>query len=156
MARNPQNLSSPQRCLVLLQDDLRAADPLVRALCRRGLDVHLVSSPPAAMASLAQTPSQFMIIVQPACVPWLSPLRSAVQRYYPRLKLWQYAPDATGHCQLLPLNGRAQTASPPAPLPSPPSPPSPQPDPGDPGDFPPPQPLLTPEEIEMLLSPLPP
>lgn len=142
----------PPRCLILHQGASNVVQSLLRGLRQRSIEPTSLPHPAAIMAALPQHQPQFVIIVEPDRVPWLPQLRAAIARYYPAVRLWQYAPDPDGHLQLSPLTGVSTTTYKLAPKPPPP-PLAPalasQPLP----DLQPPEPLLTPEEIEMLLSP---
>jgi hypothetical protein len=146
------------RCLVLLDAQPQTADPLIRALSNRGVQVHLVATPPAVMASLAHQPADVLIVCSPDRVAWLPQLLSAVRRYYPTVRCWQYAADASAAFQLTPI---ARPVPPSADRPAslwgldatrPPSAPPRLNPPSAPPSVEPLEPLLSSEEIDMLLG----
>jgi hypothetical protein len=170
----------PARCLVVTAPRGWATVALRQGLERRGLAVTVVSGEVAAMIELARAATAVVVLCEPLRLGRANELMRAIVRYYPKTPCWQWDPArAPGGNQLARIDPEAirwWTPGIPAPgSPAPGSPVTPAPGslgtpetPGSPGiagsviptgaatgAARPEPPLLTAEELEMLLGPVP-
>lgn len=138
---------APPRCLVLLPGAPAVAQPLLHGLRQRSIEPTILPHPAAVMAALPRYQPRLVIIVEPDRVPWLAQLHAAIARYYPNVRCWQYAPDNLGRFQLEAVNPSITNAYKIVPTEQS----SPDPLPTLAGQ--PLEPLLTADELDMLLSP---
>jgi len=141
--------------VVLLSDRPGAIDPLVRALSRRGLSAVMAADAATVMVELAQRAVTAVVLVEP--VPAIAgPLSGVVQRHHPATQVWRFRPPGEGKRAML---FRGVEPAEPAEVPGPPAP-APQTRGQTRGDEPAGDgggeegPLLTRDELAMLLEPL--
>ena len=156
------------RCLVLIAPGEPAPTPLLVGLARRRLAAVVVAEAPAVMMHLSEAPAVAVILTEPDRQPVVAELAAAVRRYYPRTQVWQYrAGDGVDGVDggaaargLTRLNGTydvsgpvsrqaQQNAAKPGPVATPTNqavPPAARADPPD-------EPLISSEELAMLLGP---
>lgn len=138
--------STVRRCLLLSKSDQPIHPQLLKHLHQRGIETLVVHDEPAVMASLSLDQPVMLILHEPAHWPDCIELREAMVRYYPRIACWQF--DATGRSSPLGLtpwrNIKTMAVVTPSPAPVEPVMNQPERDPR--------APLLTREEIEMLLG----
>lgn len=82
---------APRRCVVLVAKEAAPPTALLAGLSQRQVTTVLVYDPPAAMLQLAEAATTSLIIVQPQRQPRLKELVAAVEQYFPRTRIWQYA-----------------------------------------------------------------
>ena len=81
------------RCVVVLPeggDDADAPPSLISGLSRRGMAVIVSPGPARAMLHLARSPSAAMVVVDPDQVADVTELVEAVQTYHPSVVCWRY------------------------------------------------------------------
>ncbi len=81
------------RCLVVLPEGGRGGDApsnLTDGLSQRGMSVALARGPAVAMSKLAQSPYAVVVIIEPARLPDVEDLLHAVSTYYPTVVCWGY------------------------------------------------------------------
>lgn len=162
------------RCVVLVGRLNRTPDVLLDGLEKRGASVRVVNDPPSAMVEMARG-ARVIVVSEPHTVRRLPELMAAIRRYYPRAKCWCFDPNAVGAPALRPIDRAAvKTKSavesilpPTAPAPTATMPPAAPrrttPTATTRGNgsglllIKPPEeePLITPDELAMLLEPLP-
>ena len=76
-------------CVVLVADGQRP-EALLRRLADRGAKPRVVDHPAWVMVELASARSGVLIVDRPGALPRLSELLAAVRRYYPRVRCWRY------------------------------------------------------------------
>ncbi|MEE9211711.1 MAG: hypothetical protein V3U29_03560 [Phycisphaeraceae bacterium] len=156
------------RCVVLTGTDRPRPTLLLSGLRPRVSAVHVVADAPMALLQLARG-ATVLIVSEPVAHPRLAALLAAVRQYYPQVVCWQYEPlGADGRPRLSPLHepaAESQDSSNSTPsadeLPvvvgDPPPKAAPRPD-RSPGQVNSPDlpsaPLITAEELQMLLGPL--
>ncbi len=102
---------SGTRCVVLAPQGGLAPADLLSGLSRRGVSTAVVADPAAVMVELARFATGALIVVQPDLQPDLPELIQAVKAYYPRTVRWCYRVDqASGKPQLGKLNGHVSDA----------------------------------------------
>ena len=158
MSELTRNVCAPARairCLVLVGQAQRP-ETLLKGLCRRKVRTTIVPDAPAVMVALAHHPSSALIVNEPSTVHRFSELLAAVERYYPTIVCWQYTSDNGGKARLTklltsfpsgrpPLNEQEQGAAPPHRR-------EPRLRAGDEGMLPTTSPLVTHEELAMLIG----
>lgn len=123
------------RCLILAAGGHPAPEALTDGLQRRQATCRVVQDMARVMVELARCPGQALIVIEPQTLPQADQLIAAVQRYHPRTALWQY----TGQPQPTLRSLQPEKAPPAAP--------------GDRSPAEPlPSPLISEEELEMLLG----
>jgi len=136
--------------VVLLPGRATAIDPLVRALARRGLSAVLAADAASVMVELAQQAVTAVVLVEPV-VASADRLTDAIARYHGGARVWRYRPPRDGaRAMLMPATARPAT-------PVPPRPRAADADPADreaEADADADGPLLTRDELAMLLEPL--
>ena len=97
------------RCVVLTGADKSAPGDLLAGLSKRGVSTVVVAEPAGAMLELARETTGALVVVEPGQQPWLDHLLEAVTRYHPRTVRWGYrSADASARAQLQPLEQQAQ------------------------------------------------
>ena len=146
-----------RRCVMLVPPGCAADSQLLVGLSHRRVRVAVVQDIATVMLQLAAEPTHALILVDPQRHPRLTELLDAVHAYHRRVSLWSYqAPTPQHHHrQLAPLRSDHASQNPIPPQPTPatadtrPAPPDrdapPQPD----HDV---EPLITDEELAMLLD----
>ena len=114
------------RCVVLVSPGWHAPTVLLQRLDQRGVRALVVEVPAQVMVELSQGQVHAVVINEPQGVPHLNELLGAVRTYYPQVACWRY--EACGP------NGRPQLSKVPA-------------------GFVDKRPLVTGEELKMLLEP---
>jgi len=81
---------------------------LVEALDRRGADVLVRTGPVDVMVELARTEATALLVVEPASQPMTGELVDAVRTYYPEVDCWQFTPRRQGEApRISRINGTA-------------------------------------------------
>ena len=153
---------SPARCLLLLPRAAGAPMDLLDALRTRAVRADEVADAPAAMVRLARQQFDALIIVEPDMIRDAAHLCRAAQKYHPRTAIWRYIATQQPRLQKFtadpaPTADPALDQSTSARTPEPPpayQPTQPQPATPAPVEQPPDlaEPLLTDEELAMLLA----
>lgn len=100
--------SACTRCVVLVGPGGTAPTDLLGGLSRRGVGVQVVAEPAGVMVELARRRVGALIVIEPEQQPGLTDLIEAVTVYHPRTVRWGYqSAHPTGKAQLQPLNGRS-------------------------------------------------
>lgn len=152
----PMRPRIPRQALLLLPKDQKIPQTLLNALQKRGLVPKVVGDLPAVMVELALKPVSILVLTQPRAWPHLDELGRALERYYPQTPCWRFhLPDARlTHGRLEPWSWKQ--AVPPADIPPSsamePAPLSSDPAPQRRPHRQVPDPLLTREELDMLLD----
>lgn len=161
-------LGAGARCVILSRRGLTLPTRLMEGLSQRGARLNVVADASSVMVELARG-GNVLIIHEPSTVRHLSELLSAIHRYYSGVPCWRFDSLATGQSTLARINGRshgadasnapaaAKPASPPqarAASVSTPVTPVPRPAATKPAaDATGRPPLITREELDMLLAP---
>lgn len=96
------------RCVVLVGACGSAPTDLLAGLSRRGVSTAVVSEPAAAMVELARQATGALVVVEPEDHAWLDELIQALKTYHPRTVRWGYqSTHLSGSPQLRPLSGCA-------------------------------------------------
>lgn len=96
------------RCVVLVAPHGPLPRPLLRGLEQRGAVAIAATDAPAALVDLAYSRAGALIVQDPDAHEMLGDLLDAVHRYFPRTTCWRYdtgAPDSGGAAALSRLNG---------------------------------------------------
>jgi len=105
---SPSPDSAVKRCVVLVCPDGATPVDLLGGLSRRGGSSRVVVEPADVMVELARQPTGAWVVVDPEKQPGLTDLIEAVSVYHPRTVRWAYhSADVSGKAQLQPLNGRS-------------------------------------------------
>jgi hypothetical protein len=80
------------RCVVAVAPGAQAPAALLQGLTRRGIKVALAAGEVAAMVELARSSTAAVILCDPARLARPAELVRAVERYYPKTRCWQFAP----------------------------------------------------------------
>jgi len=116
-----------RRCVVWVSPGNSAPADLLGGLSRRGVAVAVVAEPARVMVELARQATGALIVVEPGSQPYLGELIRAVKTYYPKTARWCYqASQASAEGQLSKLNGQADAATARSPVQASPPPPSAQ------------------------------
>ncbi len=100
------------RCVVLVAPHGQLPRPLLRGLEQRGAVAIVATDAPAALVDLAYSRAGALIVQDPAEHVMVGELVEAVHRYFPRTTCWRYDTTAKGEAALSRLNGHAPTAAP--------------------------------------------
>ena len=71
-------------------------EPLLMGLAKRGSKPHVVDEPARVMVELASKPQAVVVIDDPQTIPKLPQLLAAVRRYYPQVACWGYGSQRSG------------------------------------------------------------
>lgn len=97
-------MSAGTRCVVLVGVSGSAPTDLLGGLSRRGVSTAVVSDPAAAMVALARQSAGALVVVEPEEHAWLDDLIQALKSYHPRTVRWGYrSQHPSGIPQLQPL-----------------------------------------------------
>lgn len=100
------------RCVVLVDAAGAAPADLLSGLSQRGVSTVVVAEPAEAMVELNKQTSGILVVVDPESRPWLDDLVQAVRQYHPRTVRWGYrAQHPSGQAQLQPLADPSQTSA---------------------------------------------
>ena len=144
------------RCVLLAPRAGAAPAGLVAGLVARGLAVDVVVHPAPVMVELGRGGVRALVVIEPALPRDRAALLAAVRHYYPTVVCWQYEPAGADGVPRLRKFGAVVAAAdraangaaaPAAASPAPP-PVARSPQPG----APPPVPVLTQEEVAMLIG----
>jgi hypothetical protein len=103
----PESDPSCTRCVVLIGPDGTAPADLLGGLSRRGVSSRVVAGPADVMVELARQRTGVLVVVEPGRQPGLADLIEAVKTYHPRTVRWGYrSSHPSGKAQLQPLNGQ--------------------------------------------------
>lgn len=109
---NKAALAAGTRCVVLVGSAGSAPADLLSGLSRRGVSTTVVVEPAGVMVELAKENNGILVVVDPDNQPWLDDLIQAVRHYHPRTVRWCYRrPHPSGQAQLLPLTDRTHTGN---------------------------------------------
>ena len=98
-------MSAGTRCVVVVGACGSAPTDLLGGLSRRGVSTAVVSDPAAAMVTLARQATGALVVVEPDQHVWLGELIQALKSYYPRTVRWGYrSQHPSGIPQLQPLS----------------------------------------------------
>lgn len=116
----PGSTPASSRCVILTGPGGATPADLLSGLSRRAVSSRVVAEPADVMVALGQQRTGILIIVDPVDQPGLADLIEAVTKYHPRTVRWVYeARHASGSPQLISFQDRSRptvTGSPP-PLP---------------------------------------
>lgn len=93
----------PTRCVVLVGRLNRPPDALLDGLEKRGASVRVVNDPPSAMVEMARG-ARVIVVNEPHTVRRLPELMAAIKRYYPRAKCWCFDQNTVGAPALRPID----------------------------------------------------
>ncbi len=100
--------SASTRCVVLTCAGGSTPADLLGGLSKRGVSSRVATDPAEVMVELTRRRTGILIVVDPIQHPALVDLIEAVTLYYPRTVRWAYhSTHPSGRAQLQPLNGRA-------------------------------------------------
>lgn len=101
--------AAPTHCVVLTGPNRDAPGDLLRGLSLRGVGTVVVSHPASVMVELSRQTTGAVVVVEPDRHPYLAELLHAIEKYHPRTTRWQYtAHDPSGTPQLRPMAGCAE------------------------------------------------
>ncbi len=108
---SPSNTSAKAResrggaqCIVLC-DPAREPHELIAALRKRGVAATVVGHPMQVMLELARHPARVIVVDQPRQLPRLGELVDALDTYYPQVARWGYRHASNGSTKLERLEG---------------------------------------------------
>ncbi|MCC7408584.1 MAG: diguanylate cyclase [Phycisphaeraceae bacterium] len=129
-------MSEALHCLLLAPPRQAVPDDLLRSLGRRRIHARVLPDAPAVLADLDHAHADILLLVDPPSLPDADAFLHAALERHPTLRLWQYQPPTHNHPAQL-----THLLAPSSPIPNP-QPLTPNPD----------LPLLTPQELQMLLG----
>lgn len=101
---NKTAITAGTRCVVLVGPGGSAPADLLSGLSRRGVSTAVVAEPAGAMVELTRQANSILVVVDPDDQPWLDDLVQAVRQYHPRTVRWCYrTKHPSGQAQLQPL-----------------------------------------------------
>jgi hypothetical protein len=104
----PSLISPGIRCVVLINPGGAAPVDLLGGLSKRGVSTQVVADAAHAMVELARQHTGALVVVNPVQQPGLVDLIEAVKTYHPRTVRWSYrSAHPKGQAQLQPLNGQS-------------------------------------------------
>ncbi|GAB4196100.1 MAG: hypothetical protein Kow00105_10270 [Phycisphaeraceae bacterium] len=106
-------LSTGTRCVVLAGSGVSAPGDLLEGLSSRGVGVVVVSEPAYVMLELAKRHTGAVIVIEPGRQPWLEPLDQALRHYHPKTVRWCYLKPHNGQSARLLRLDAFMSSSPP-------------------------------------------
>jgi hypothetical protein len=103
------------RCVVLVSPRGQLPRPLLRGLEHRGAVAIVATDAPAALVDLAYSRAGALIVQDPDDHLMVDDLLAAVHRYFPKTTCWRYDTSVRGEAALSRLNGHAGNGHAPAP-----------------------------------------
>jgi len=99
------SMTAGTRCVVLTGASGMAPADLLAGLSHRGVNTVVVSDPAAVMVEMARQKTGVLVVVHPDKHPWLKELADAIRAYHPRCVRWGYDESENGKSpRLYPLN----------------------------------------------------
>lgn len=109
---NKRAIPTGTRCVVLVGLGGSAPADLLSGLSHRGVGTVVVAEPAGAMVELARETTGALVVVEPDGRPWLDDLVQAVRLYHPLTVRWCYrSQHPSGQAQLQPLTDRPPTGN---------------------------------------------